>query len=339
MKKPRSVSLERARWLPESGWGVFHHYLVPDSLSAEDWNRKVDGFDVKGLADQLTEIGAGHYCFTIGQTSGHYCAPNATYDRIAGISPSKCSRRDLIADLAAELRPRGIRMMVYSCSQAPLVEPEKSRFGWEWGFDGPAGAWSDPNGDPLPRTGKRLADFQERWEAVHREWSERWGTGVDGWWIDSCYFADAMYRHPSAPNFESFAAALRAGNPDGALAFNNGWVPPLTALTDAADFTAGEAAVVLPEIPGSSTQEGWHAGTYPPPYGKQIYVLSYLGTYWGKETLRFPDELIYGYTRHVIENGAAISWDTAVSESGRIPESAMRQLLRLKDLRPTAATR
>ena len=35
---------------------------------------------------------------------------------------------------------------------------------------------------------------------------------VWGWWIDSCYFADEMYRNPKPPNFQSFAAAtVRAG--------------------------------------------------------------------------------------------------------------------------------
>ncbi len=37
--------------------------------------------------------GAKYLLFTIGQNSGHYCTPNAAYDRIAGITPSKCSRR------------------------------------------------------------------------------------------------------------------------------------------------------------------------------------------------------------------------------------------------------
>ena len=43
-----------------------------------------------------------------------------------------------------------------------------------------------------------------------REWSLRWGDKIGGWWIDGCYFADEMYRHPDAPNFASFTAALKA---------------------------------------------------------------------------------------------------------------------------------
>ena len=50
------------------------------------------------------------------------------------------------------------------------------------------------------------------WEAVIGEWSARWGTRVDGWWYDGCYWPNTMYRAKEPPNFESFATAVRAGN-------------------------------------------------------------------------------------------------------------------------------
>jgi hypothetical protein len=74
---------------------------------------------------------------TIGQNSGHYCSPNATYDRIVGITPSKCSRRDLIADLAKTLSARNIRLMVYLPSGAPGADPvARQKLGWRWGKSG-----------------------------------------------------------------------------------------------------------------------------------------------------------------------------------------------------------
>ena len=82
------------------------HYLAdwrsqadhePDSV--EHWNELIDHFDAEGLADQLQSVGAGYYLITLGQNSGYYLSPNATYDKLTAITPSKCSRRDLIADL------------------------------------------------------------------------------------------------------------------------------------------------------------------------------------------------------------------------------------------------
>ena len=92
-------------WFKDAKWGVLTHYLSGKENTAEDWNKRVDSFDTAGLARQLKSVGAAYYFITIGQNSGHYCSPNATYDSFVGIQPSKCSRRDLISDLHDALAP------------------------------------------------------------------------------------------------------------------------------------------------------------------------------------------------------------------------------------------
>lgn len=101
-------------WLADDRWGVFCHYLTSPETTAEEWNRQVDAFDVAGLARQLASVNAAYFFITVGQGSGHYCAPNETYDAIAGVRPSKCSRRDLISDLYDALHPVGIDLLVYA---------------------------------------------------------------------------------------------------------------------------------------------------------------------------------------------------------------------------------
>ena len=49
----------------------------------------VDGFDVERLAEQLESVGARYYLITIGQNSGYYLSPNATYDRFVGRAPGR----------------------------------------------------------------------------------------------------------------------------------------------------------------------------------------------------------------------------------------------------------
>ena len=82
-------------WFKEARWGIVFRYLAQEvadgELSPEQWNALVDGFDVDALAAQLNDVGAGDIMLTVGQNSGHYCAPNETYHRIVGIDPSKCS--------------------------------------------------------------------------------------------------------------------------------------------------------------------------------------------------------------------------------------------------------
>ena len=313
---------DRTEWFRDCGWGVFCHYLgaAPSTdggagLTARVWNAQVDAFKLSGLRDQLVAVGAPYLCMTLGQNSGHYIAPNAAYDRYTGITPSKCARRDLVADLYDALAPRGIRLLVYLPSGAPAADPVAVReFGWEWGYEG---GW--PHSWGTKRTGKRLAEFQLKWENVIREWSLRWGRRVSGWWIDGCYFADEMYRHADAPNFASFAAAMRAGNPDAIVAFNPGVKVPVVCHTECEDYVAGEIAQALPECPGPWVEYQGHKARY--------HILSYLGESWCKGSQpRFPDELAVGYTKHVMSKGGVVTWDVPIQIDGLIPEPFVRQL-------------
>jgi len=308
-------------WFAACGWGVICHWLgaSPSSdggaeLTAEMWNRRVDAFDVERLGRQLQTAGASHLLITIGQNSGHYMAPNHVYDQYVGIQPSKCSRRDLVADLYDELHGRGIELMAYLPSGAPAADPVAvARLGWEWGYEG---EW--PEAWHTRRTGKRLAAFQIKWERIIREWSTRWGAKVRGWWIDGCYFADEMYRHDDEPNFRSFAAALKAGNPEALVAFNPGVTIPVICHTRYEDYTAGEVDVHLPECPGPWVERDGHKARY--------HVMPYLGQDWGKGDPRLTDREVVDYTKHVTSKGGVVTWDVPIDHGGLIPAAFIEQL-------------
>ena len=163
-------------------------------MNVEEWNKLIDDFDTEALADQLQRVGASWYQISLGQNSGYYLAPNATYEKIVG-EPGRCARRDLVSDLYQSLHKRNIHLLVYLPSGAP-GQDQKAVSALEW-----------RNG-PFPNR-----EFQNKWEAVIRDWSLRWGNKVEGWWFDGCYFPNSMYRGAQPPNFKSFAAAARAGNP------------------------------------------------------------------------------------------------------------------------------
>ncbi|MDB5084632.1 MAG: hypothetical protein JWN30_1518 [Bacilli bacterium] len=305
-------------WFKDAKWGVFCHYLPkPPSgsaegsqLSADEWNERVNQFDVEGLAAQLESVGTNYFFLTIGQNTGHYCAPNETYDSIVGIHPSKCSRRDLVSDLSDALARKNIKLLVYLPSGAPDKDPlAMEKLAWENGYTGPG------NRHNRQRTGKRLAEFQHNWETVITEWSLRWGTKVSGWWIDGCYFADEMYRFPDAPNFQSFAAALKAGNPDSIVAFAPGViVPVISHATEYEDYIAGEVIDKFPVCEGR-----WMDGA-------QYHILSFLGTGWGQGQPRFVDEFVIGYTKHVNQKEGVVTWDVPITHGGLIEQPFMEQL-------------
>jgi hypothetical protein len=299
---------DRAAWMQQAQWGVMTHYLA-DWLSrvhkldmnTEQWNKLVDGFDVETLAGQLASLGARYYLITLGQNSGYYLAPNAAYDKLTGIRPSKCSRRDLPADLYAALNKRGIKLMVYLPSGAPARDKEAvAALQWQNG--------------PYPNR-----EFQLKWEQVIREWSLRWGKKVSGWWFDGCYFPNSMYRSPEAPNFASFAAAARAGNPDSAIAFNPGVVYRMLSVTPYEDYTAGE--IDKPEqVTIRRAGDGRIDGT-------QIQMLGYLGETWGMGAVpRFSTEQVIGFTRKIRDAKGAVTWDVPLQLNGTISQPFFEQL-------------
>ena len=323
-------------WFHEAKWGLFMHFLAaPASGGAADfgvdeWNRQVDAFDVDRLAGQLAEAGAGYFYLTLGQNTGYYCSPNATYDALVGRTPSRLSRRDLVADLHRALTPLGIRTMVYLPSHAPAHDLEAiSRLRCTPPFECPRWSYRPDSysAEEGARTDARVSEFQRYWESIIREWSERWRESVQGWWFDGCYYADQMYREPDAPNFASFAAAAKAGNPASLVAFNPGVKCPVISWSDVEDYTAGEISECLPVSTERSPKSRFVEGA-------QYHILSYLGASWGRGSLRFPDELVVGFTRHVNSVGGVVTWDVPVGERGTLTDATRRQLAALR-----AATR
>jgi alpha-L-fucosidase len=302
---------QRASWM-KGQWGIMNHYLadwksqtenIP--MNVERWNRMIDQFDVDGLARQIASTGAGYYILTIGQNSGYYLSPNKVYDQITGIVPGKCSHRDLVADMAVALAKYNIRLIVYLPSGAPAKDKEAcTALQWQNG--------------PQPFANK---DFQVKWEQIIREWSVRWGKNISGWWFDGCYWPNTMYRSDVAPNFASFAAAARAGNPDAAVAFNPGVVYRTISITPYEDYIAGE--IDKPELIAIKRDfEGKVDGA-------QLHILSFLGEKWGMGLPRFSTDQVIGWSRSVTKKGGAFTWDVPVDSNGLMQQVFIDQLIQL----------
>ena len=297
----------RADWMATAKWGVMTHYLADWKakdynldMSVDEWNSLIDKFDVETLAKELQSVGASYYLISLGQNSGYYLSPNATYDKLVGIRPSKLSHRDLITDLYTALHKRGIKLMVYLPSGAPNGDkPADAALQWQNG--------------PYPNR-----EFQVKWEQIIREWSKRWGNKISGWWFDGCYFPDTMYRSPEVPNFESFAAAARAGNPNSAVAFNPGVVYRIISMSPYQDYTAGE--IDKPDlVTVRRAVDGKVDGT-------QIHMLSYLGRTWGRGDPRFTTEQVVEYTKKITDFGGAVTWDVPIQMNGTISQPFLDQL-------------
>ena len=126
-----------------------------------------------------------------------------------------------------------------------------------------------------------------------------------------------MYRG-EPPNFATFAAAARAGNPDAAVAFNPGVVYRILSMTPYEDFTAGEI-----DKPDRVTIRRSADGKMD---GVQIHMLSYLGETWGRGTPRFTSEEVIGFSKKLWDAGGAVTWDVPVDLTGKIAQPFLDQL-------------
>jgi hypothetical protein len=127
-----------------------------------------------------------------------------------------------------------------------------------------------------------------------------------------------MYRASDAPNFASFAAAARAGNPDSALAFNPGVLYRTISITPEDDYVAGEV-----DKPDQIQIKRTADGTVD---GAQVHMLSFLGTQWGRGTPRFTAAQVVGFTRTVTDAGGVVTWDTPIQRNGTFAQPFLDQL-------------
>ena len=175
--------------------GMMVHYLPPFPL-----NDEYSFFDLDGFLKQFDRMNFDYLLFTLGQNTGWYNAPNEALDKYAG--PGHCSERDIFGELAEAMAQRGKFILAYLpceiCDNTSLHKP----LGWT----------TEENTDQ--------ALFQERYCEVIACWAERYGKLLKGWWFDGCY-PWPIY-HQSRVNFEKYSAAVRAGNPDALVTFNDG---------------------------------------------------------------------------------------------------------------------
>jgi len=288
---------QRGQWMRDGKYGVFIHFLG----GGDGWNREVNAFDAAGFARECHEAGAAYAVLTLGQNSGYYCAPNATYDRLTGHGVGdRCTTRDLPADLARELVPYGIRLMLYLPSRSPQRDAEAmTQLG------------DVHEQKPAPQA------FTKNWSAVIQEWSERYGNRVHGWWFDGSYNRAGWDDLAKPQSWRTWAAACRAGNADSILAFNPGTRLDLAfaSLTDEQDYAAGEQNrfEVTPE-------------SHPCPKGMIWQILCHMGTMWGRtDGPQLNDARMIDYVRRVNAQGGAVTFEVG-HHLGRIHEPHLRQL-------------
>ncbi len=179
-------------WMSQGKYGIFLHYQYRillgysiktqpqfpnlSQMTAEGWNRFVDGFDVQGFARQMAEAKVGWVIFCL---DDHYfawpCAPNKAFSEYTGYAPGeKCSRRDLILDLADALNAKGVKLICYFAGLNGYMKEPKVLAGL--GDDTSRGQFNDKT--------PPSAECRRRRLAVLKEYADRYRDRIAGWWFD-----------------------------------------------------------------------------------------------------------------------------------------------------------
>lgn len=282
-------------WFSEAGHGVFTHYL--DSLQNEfgsnsqgrntTWSQCVDEFNVTAYAQSAANAGARYVIITMMQGTKFMLAPNAVYDSFTGYAPGDaCASRDLVLDIVDALAPFGIRLMLYWTGDGPHLDQQASTgLGW-------------PEA-PVSRSNVPVL-FTQRWAAVLQEYAMRYGNKVAGWWTDGCY----TYFNYSDSKLKPYHDAIRAGNPAGLVALNQGVVHPISRYSTWEDYTCGESNDFT-EIPTTRFVNG-----------SQWHTLSFLGTAWAAPGLRYNSSSLGAYVAAVNAVGGVVSVDVQLLRNG-----------------------
>lgn len=309
--------------LYEKKWGVFNHYTphIFKAKSSEAWIECVNKFDVKKLAEQLYEMGAGYYFITVVHGTKYMLLPNETYNNLMGVEPGVlCPERDLALELYDELSKYGIDLYLYYNASGifrPKEDAEKLGF---WTDDD--NIWT-PNKGVVPYNWKDRVvmedgveiDFIKKWSKVLREYSLRYKDKVCGWWIDSCYDFVGFNQE----NIKYFYDAAKAGNPDALVACNNGVMDKTNRWYKDEEFVAGEFNE-LEYVPTSRFENG-----------AQNHILAPMGNSWWQSEARYDNDYMKNYIRKVNQNGGVVTVDIHVNEDGSFVKEQMDSLM-LRDL-------
>jgi hypothetical protein len=236
------------------------------------------------------------------------------------ILPGRTTERDLLGEIAGELRRRGKHFIAYynhSCNQEE--DPE----------------WKDAVGYRTPGDGRLETDLMD----IVRWMGEQYGDRIDAWWFDSPYSLDPRGPHNTVSTdmtgyqfpWERFTEAARAGHAQRLVTYNAG-VDARYLYTTHQDYWAGELRG-LDVPPEGRYVDGlqWHGWTC-------LDDTNWVHTQPDTEPAepRFTDRCLVAYLRACRQQRVPMSFNVVIFQDGTVSEQAVAQLRRVGEELRTA---
>jgi Alpha-L-fucosidase/Domain of unknown function (DUF4114) len=302
--EPSALVFDTVEEFTQSKYGLNVGFLPSSTIASGadgTWNDTVNNFDVPAFVADVAKTGAAYVIFSVGQTSGFYASPSQTFLEITGTAPGEyVSTRDLIKEVAQALKKIGIATMIYVSAEGPTAAPESIR-------------------NNFPIRDDRASDpfFRSRFNSIIKEWSQRWGDDVAGWWFDGAWVEGYTNPVNGRANLNALISAAKVGNPESLVSVNPS-SGRYVALTDRQDFLAGENTVFDRYPDANYTGPAWHA-------------MSYLGSTWSEGSTRYGNQQIIDYVQNVNRGRGVVTMDVAVNQRGRISAAQIAQLTAVKN--------
>ena len=272
--------------------------------TAVEWNAAVNSFDVPGFATQVANTGAKNILLMLGQNTGYYNSPNTAYETYAGVpANTRCSKRDLPMEIADALAAKGIGMYLYL--------PEDVG----WGDTKAANSF----GLTTLAVSNWVVDatFTPKWNAVIKEWADRYGAKVRGWFFDGYEARWGV----TAAMANTYSATCKAANPCAIVTFNG------TGSDSVSDTQRGETRIASNGLPGKGLPTSrWD------PNGLQVMWDFPLQAAWGQEIADnspaiYTNANLQKFVTAAVKAQAVFALDVRTSLAGVLSTPIYNQLL------------
>jgi len=302
------------KWMQDGPFGIMVHYLscISDKEgNRTDINTMADKFDVPGFLDNVEKMGAKWIIFPFGQNTGYYWSENPYIEEKI---QDRCSKRDIILEVATECKKRGIKFIAYlPCEMDDCEEGMRNAFKWDESPD--------------------KHTFMELWMQVIEYWAKKLGDKLDGWWYDGSYESREKYFKRTHDwdnqryDVPRWFAASRAGNPDCKVAICRG-ANDRSYVFFEQDFFAGECND-LDFVPFAAVQDGI-----------QRHSLVWIDCYWavvpdlGGEGVpnapRFTDDELYDWIKKHNDIGSGVTLNIGIYNDSSLIDETVEQLCRIR---------
>src|SRR6266446_3573795 len=279
-------SRANTEWLGKAGYGLMFHW-TSQSVGRDGTNKPFDqavaDFPVDRFVEMVEATGAGYVLFTVGHARPYCPAPLTSWEKYF---PGKTTKRDLIAEMAQALNAKGIKLMCYFPTHVIGKYPKASS-----------------------------QEFTQMTSDILKEFGERYGEKVAGYWFDGFY--QCFEKYPDF-SFRDFCKVCKAGNSKRIVALNS-WIYPN--VTEWQDYWAGETANPV-ELPADGTN------ACGPGQGLRYQALLIMEPYWVQQKVEMPKpqfdaQKLGDYISVRLKSGGAVTINLGIYQDGSVDPGAV----------------